>query len=123
MKSNGILLLSAYYKGTLKIPFDIIEYIGKYLVKLYQCSECPAQENMYTLEQFKSIQEYNKFKKLCPSLCGIAPPKIPKYKLTNCNFCDSILCPHHASRALKYGYEYKRRICYMCDECCWNEVT
>ena len=123
MKNDGILLLLAYYKGTLKIPFDTIINIGKYLIKLYQCSECPAQKNMYTKEKFDTLEDYNKFKSMCPSLCGIAPPRLPKSKLTNCSFCYSILCPKHANRALKYGLEYKRKICYMCDSCCWNEVS
>ena len=45
------------------------------------------------------------------------------YPITKCSFCKNLLCNYHAEQALKYGKKYRFYNCYMCDSCCWWEIT
>jgi hypothetical protein len=42
---------------------------------------------------------------------------------TKCTLCSKPLCLEHAIRATKNGLYYRGANYYMCDQCCWWEIS
>lgn len=82
------------------LPKEIINYIKSFL--LVKCSQC----------------NYSKIN------CNKNIIKRLSFELTKCSQCECLLCDLHAKKALSYGYYYTiTKNFYMCDNCCWNEIT
>ena len=87
------------------------------------CDECPKKKDILSENTFSNKEDYEKMKKLVPNLFDTSSLICPENKLQKCSQCDVKLCPEHAKRALKYGNYYKQKDIFMCDNCCWNELT
>ena len=45
-------------------------------------------------------------------------------KFTNCSYCNTKLCLHHAECAKRWAKHYRNDDNkYMCNQCCWWEVS
>jgi hypothetical protein len=59
----------------------------------------------------------------------LLPPKIcelilkHKNSYANCTLCRKLLCEEHGKRAGKYYKHYRYGEGYMCDSCCWFEIS
>ena len=119
-KKNLLMLIYKKYN----LPFGFIREINNFIKeKLYQCSDCPTY--IYTINDFDTIYEFNRFKLSYPNIC--TPNTLKKWPLRimkKCGSCNkSLLCPRHALLALKWGKHYRNIHMYLCDNCCWFEIS
>jgi hypothetical protein len=83
-----------------------------------KCIDCNMACNPYTNTNDIITILYSK---LPLELCE----KIMTYYLLSykCSVCQSILCYKHASNAKYYHQYYRNYEGYMCDNCCWWELS
>ena len=76
------------------LPKDIIKNIDNYLPKFKKCGEC-----------INSI-------------------KMLSNKMILCSYCKNCyLCDKHGKKAHYYAKYYRKENKYMCDDCCWWEIS
>lgn len=93
---------------------DINHIINSYLPNAVYCHECNS-----TLEFNQMMFEYKMVDKI-----KHPPVKCRQDKLVVCSVCHyTTLCIHHAAIAHKNASIYTSNCQYMCDNCCWNEIT
>jgi len=56
--------------------------------------------------------------------CDTTDPKFIKTKIhAKCTLCSKPLCLIHSNRAKNNGLYYRGYNYYMCDQCCWWEIS
>ena len=116
---NKKLLLLATHT---KLPVDLIHQIYFFLKeKLYECDECPHKQ--LSRKDFTNNKNYLLLKKSCPHMFETIALKMPIKYLKKCTKCNNLLCKKHKIRALYYGYKYFNKKMYLCDTCCWLEIS
>ena len=76
-------------------------------------------DNLRKLPHEIKIKIINMLNGIC-SQCTI---KKKTYPITKCSFCNNLLCNKHAQIAFNYGKQYRFYDCFMCDNCCWWEIS
>ena len=106
---NGVLSVNEK-----TLPIEINSIINKFLPQMIYCDECKN-----TILFNKCMLSINYQQEMKPH-----PEKYRNDLMKKCSICKKInLCLKHQERAHLNAKKYRFNTEFMCDECCWDEIT